>query len=177
MQIGPDDGVLQVRTGVAGSAAAMGHNLVLAVDEWTIEVRMRRRLPTSVTLTAQLASLRVESGTGGIKPLTARDRDTIRGNALGALHAREHPEVTFESSAIRVEPDALHVAGTLTIHGTARPLAVVVAIERPDGRIRAHCEAPVRQSEFGVKPYSAMLGQLRVADEVRVDVTVEVAAP
>lgn len=175
MRIGAADGSLRVRTGVAGSAAAMGHNLVLVVEDWAMDLRMRRGVPTSIALTAELASLRVESGSGGIKPLTARDRDTIRGNALGALQAGEHPQVTFRSTAIRTAQEAMHVEGTLTIHGHSRPLVVDVAIERRDGRVRAHCEVPVRQSEFAVKPYSTMLGQLRVADEVQVDVEVEVA--
>jgi polyisoprenoid-binding protein YceI len=174
MRIGPADGVLQVRTGVAGSAAALGHDLVLVVDDWELGVRMRRGVPASIALTAELASLRVESGSGGIKPLTAADRDTIRRNALGALHAREHPQVTFQSSAIRDTADGLHVEGTLTIHGSAQPLVVDVAIERGDGRVRAHCEVHLRQADFGVKPYSAMLGQLRVADEVRVEIGAEV---
>ena len=35
---------------------------------------------------------------------------------------------------------------------------------------------PVLQSDFGVKPYSLMLGQLKVADEVIVEIDAEIPA-
>ena len=101
MKIGPADGSLTLRTGVAGSAARMGHSLIIVVDDWSATVNLARGTPRSVRLTADLTSLRVESGSGGIKPLSDGDREAIRGNALLALHADQHPEVTFESSSIR----------------------------------------------------------------------------
>ena len=61
--------------------------------------------------------------------------------------------------------------------GNPRPLAATVELDRADGQVHAHCSVGLIQSEFGVTPYSAMLGQLRVADEVRVELDVTVAAP
>ena len=47
--------------------------------------------------------------------------------------------------------------------GTSRPLAFDLAVA-DDGAITG--EAVVRQSEWGMKPYSALFGALKVADEV-----------
>jgi hypothetical protein len=47
-----------------------------------------------VRLTADLTSRRVESGSGGITPLSDGDREAIRANALRSLHADQHPRVT-----------------------------------------------------------------------------------
>jgi polyisoprenoid-binding protein YceI len=177
MKIGPAYGSLTLRTGVAGSAARMGHSLIIVVDDWSATVTLARGTPRSVRLTADLTSLRVESGSGGIKPLSEGDRKAIRANALSALHAEQHPKVTFESSSIRAQGAGLEVEGTLTVAGNPRPLAATVELDRADGQVTAHCPVDLIQSEFGVTPYSAMLGQLRVADEVHVELDVTVTTP
>ncbi len=177
MKIGPRDGSLRLHTGVAGSAARMGHSLIIVVDEWSATVALSRGTPRSVRLCAELTSLRVDSGSGGIKPLGDGDREVIRANALRALHADQHPQVTFESTSVRAQGDRLTVQGTLTVAGTPQPLTAEVGLDRPAGRVTAHCSVTVVQSQFGVAPYSAMLGQLRVADDVRVELDVSVAAP
>jgi polyisoprenoid-binding protein YceI len=177
MKVGPADGSLTLHTGVAGSAARMGHSLVIVVDDWSASIALNRSTPRSVRLTAELASLRVESGSGGIKPLSEGDREAIRANALHALHAEQHPRVTFESSSVRVRGDGLAVEGTLTVAGAPQPLAAVVGLDRAKGQVRARCSVALAQSEFGVTPYSTMLGQLRVADSVRVELDLTVAAP
>jgi polyisoprenoid-binding protein YceI len=60
------------------------------------------------------------------------------------------------------------VVGELTIHGRSRPLQA--RIDVAEGR--ACASIPVVQTEFGIKPYSLMLGQLKVADEVTVELDV-----
>ena len=40
---------------------------------------------------------------------------------------------------------------------------------------RMTCDSVVRQSDFGVKPYSLMMGSLRVADDVTVSFTANLA--
>ena len=177
MKIGPADGSLTLRTGVAGSAARMGHSLIIVVDDWSATVTLARGTPRSVRLIADLTSLRVESGSGGIKPLSEGDREAIRANALSAMHAEQHPTVTFESSSIRAQGAGLAVEGTLTVAGNPRPLAATVELDRSDGQVHALSTVGLIQSEFGVTPYSAMLGQLRVADEVLVELDVTVTTP
>ena len=38
LRTGPDDGTLRLHTGVEGKAARLGHDLVLALDDWSAEV-------------------------------------------------------------------------------------------------------------------------------------------
>ena len=57
--------------------------------------------------------------------------------------------------------------GELTLAGTTRPLAFDLDVG-DDGRLRA--VAVVKQSDWGMKPYSALFGALKVADEVRVEI-------
>ncbi|MGB7980985.1 MAG: YceI family protein [Candidatus Nanopelagicales bacterium] len=175
MDITTEHGRLTLHTAVAGAAARMGHNLVIVIDDWSMSVELAGAAPTSLALRADLTSLRVESGSGGVKPVGDGDRRTIRDNALKSLHADRHPEITFVADTLTRESNDLHATGTLTINGTSQPLTATAALEESADRVTARCTVPVRQSDFGVRPYSAMMGQLKVADEVQV--SVEVTAP
>lgn len=177
VRLGPDDGVLRLLTGVEGRAARLGHALVLAVADWSAEAVLVDGVPTSARLRAGLASLVVESGSGGAKPLTDRDRRTIRGTALDSLRAEEHPEVVFVAGAVVQVPGGLSVDGDLTIAGRTEPTTVQLKVaETADGWLLA-ARTTVTQTDFGVTPYSAMLGALRLADAVEVSFEATVARP
>jgi polyisoprenoid-binding protein YceI len=163
-------GTLTIRTDVAGSASRAGHRLVIAVDEWSADVDLEGGRPVAVTFQAGLASLRVESGSGGLTPLSPVDKQVIKRNALKSLDAARYPEVTFKSDWLEFTDERLEVSGTLTIHGVGQ--ALTAALVLTDGRATA--SVPVCQTDFGIKPYSLMFGQLRVADEVVVELDVEV---
>jgi polyisoprenoid-binding protein YceI len=60
----------------------------------------------------------------------------------------------------------LAVTGELELGGRRGP--VEFDLTRGDGRL--HGEAVVKQTAFGIKPYSALFGTLKVADEVRIGI-------
>jgi polyisoprenoid-binding protein YceI len=82
------------------------------------------------------------------------DDDVLKGRAI-----------SFRSTAVTGADGGLGVQGELTLAGATRPLAFDLAVG-DDGRLRA--VAVVKQSDWGMKPYSALFGALKVADEVEV---------
>jgi polyisoprenoid-binding protein YceI len=107
--------------------------------------------------------LEVRDGTGGVKPLSERDRLDIGDNLRKVLEARRHPEITFTAAAVRTE--AGEIEGDLTIMGRTKP--VRVRAELDGDRLRG--SATVQQTRWGIKPYSAFFGALRLADEVEIE--------
>ena len=176
LTVGPAQGSLLLHTTSEGRAGRIGHDLTIEVSDWTAELEAEGARLTALTMTAAVASLTVLKGTGGLKPLSDGDRKTIAENAAKTLQAEWFPAITFrlaEAAEIAAETT---VIGELTIAGRSRPTTVVVTTAPADGGTRATAAVPVRQTEFGVKPYSAMLGQLRVADLVTVSLDVTVPA-
>ncbi len=159
---------MKVRTGVAGSASRMGHRLVLNVTDWSAHVEVTDGQPTALAFRAALDSLQVESGTGGVTPLTVVDKQVIHRNANKALDVGNHPEVTFEATGIDMTEGTIDIAGELTIHAVSVGLDTTLTIV--DGRARG--SVTVTQTDFGIKPYSAMLGQLKVSDDVTVELDI-----
>ena len=136
------DGSLLVHTFRDGAAAQLGHDLVLEVRDVALE-----RDGDAVTLRADPGSLHVREGRGGVKPLSEGDREQIRRNI--ARKVLPAGPITFRG---RVEGD--RVSGELTIGGRARPVSGTVD------------RVVLRPSDWGIKPFSALMGALKVRDEV-----------
>jgi polyisoprenoid-binding protein YceI len=152
-----------------GLAAQAGHDLTLEPARWSGELVVGDDLaPKSLEVRIDMGSLVVREGTGGLKPLTDRDRREIAVTARKVLAADRHPEASFTATAF--EPaqagDGV-ITGTLTIAGQSRPLRLTVSHAGP-GEYRA--TTTIVQSDFGIKPYSAFLGSLKVRDGVAVRV-------
>jgi YceI-like protein len=159
--LGPDDGTLSVRTGRTGRVAKAGHDLLIEVRAWS--ARLDLDAPR-VTLDADATSLHVIEGTGGVKALDEDGKSSIRQTIDDEILKRG--DISFRSTDVQWTENGLAVRGELTLAGTTRPIAFDLALD--DGRVTG--TAVVTQTDFGMKPYSALFGTLKVADEVRVEI-------
>lgn len=162
----PSAASLKVWTGKEGKAAKAGHNLEIEVSDWSATLSLGDSPEeTALTLTANSRSLRVLAGSGGMQKLGDDDRanvdQTIDDEVL------KGGEITFKSTGVHGVDGThdLHVHGDLTLLGKTAPVAFTLAIQ-PDDEITG--EALIKQTDFGMKPYSALFGTLKVKDEVRV---------
>ena len=100
------------------------------------------------------------------------DRQSVRNSMLGPdqLDAEGHPTLSFTSTACRGDVDGagqLQVDGTLTVHGVDKPVTWTVDYGvDADDRLVARGALTIAQSDFGITPYSAFFGAVKVADEV-----------
>jgi polyisoprenoid-binding protein YceI len=164
-RLGPDDGTLSIRTGRTGAAAKAGHDLVIEVTAWEATLRLGESpADTGVELEADATSLHVREGTGGMQSLGDDDKANIRTTIHDDV-LKGHA-IAFRSTAVSGADGRLGVQGELTLVGTTRPLAFDLIVG-DDGRLSA--TAVVKQTDWGMKPYSALFGALKVADEVRVE--------
>lgn len=162
------DGTLTLHTGVAGRAARMGHRLTIAMQTWQITVDWKGDDPVSARLVVDVDSLQVVGGEGGMTPLSGPEKGVARANGLKTLDVKRFPQVTFRAEQIAKTPDGYRMHGPLEIHGTARPIDVDLALSADGDTWRMSAEAEVKQTDFGIKPYSMALGSMKVADAVRI---------
>lgn len=165
-ELGPDDATLQVKTYREGMASKAGHDLVIDVTSWQATVTAGEdSTPVSVELSADPRSLRVRDGHGGAKPLSDKDRGDITKNIEKKVLGQH--SIGFRSTAVERPGDdgRLQVSGELEIAGTARPVSFELSIGA-DGRIEG--TVPLKQSEWGIKPFTALMGALKVRDDVDV---------
>ena len=174
-KLGPDRGQIILHTFRDGLAATAGHDLTIEVTRWSGELDINDDLsPAALDVRIDMGALTVRNGTGGIKPLTDRDRREIAVTARKVLAADRYPEAVFTTSTFPVMGSGGEISGTFTLRGTAKPLRMRVTETGPD---RYHAEATVVQSDYGIKPYTAFLGALRVRDAVDVAIDLDLSEP
>ncbi len=165
--IGPESGRLLVKTARTGLGAKAGHDLTIEVTRWrgTVVIDTASPANSSVTAEVDVDSLEVRDGTGGVKPLTDADRADIKATLRGKiLNSGQYPTIAFGSNRVSGNEESFRVNGGLTIMGVTQPVAV-------EGQLaggRARGSVVVVQSRWGIRPFSAFLGALRLRDEVEV---------
>ncbi len=164
--IGPADGELLLHTGVAGRAARMGHRLTIAMTRWCATVRWADSRPVSAELAVEADSFEVLRGDGGVKGLSGAEKSMVRSNALKSLSASRFPRIRYVAKAIEETDDGYRLTGALRIRGESRDHLIDVYTEDLEDSWRMSVETTIRQSDYGIKPYSLLMGSVQVADEV-----------
>ena len=165
------DGELQLRTGVTGRAARLGHRLTIAMTRWQATVSWDGDQPVTAELVVETDSFEVLRGEGGVKGLSGPEKIVVRSNAMSSLNAGRFPEVRFTADAIDKTDDGYRLSGTLQIRGKSREHVIDLRTEDLGDSWRMSAASDVRQSDYGVKPYSLLMGSVRVADDVTVSFT------
>ena len=156
---GPDNATLTVRTKRIGAASKAGHDLLIEVGSWSATLDPEAN--PALTLTADRRSLRVLEGTGGIQALD----DEAKAGIAQTIDEEVLVGAPIEFRSTSVEGES--VEGELELAGKRHPISFQLTAGE-DGRLSG--TATVTQSDWGMKPYSALFGTLKVADEVEVAV-------
>jgi polyisoprenoid-binding protein YceI len=160
-RLGPANSTLWVRTKRGGAAAKAGHDLDLEVTAWEATLDIGER--SSAELTADAGSLRVRRASGGVQALGDDDKAKIHRTIDDDVLKRR--DIVFRATRVESSGDGLDIEGDLTLAGTTQPITFALAAGE-DGTLSG--SALLTQTRWGVKPYSALWGALKVLDEVEV---------
>lgn len=170
-----DGKTLHIFTFKEGLLSKVAHDLRLSVQDFSLEVEEGR-----VELVVPVRELRVDGAMkrGELRPKTLSEkdkRDILDNMHKDVLRSGIYPEIRFVGEAagddVAGEGPSFALKGELEMGGRKLPLRATV--ERRDGRLRSRIE--LVPSRWGIKPFSAMLGTLKVKD--RVEVELEISAP
>lgn len=147
----------------------MGHRLTIRMNEWSVDVEFTQGVPKAATLTVAVAGLEVLSGEGGVKGLSGPEKSLARGNALKTLDADRYTTISYACDDDIQQTDGGYVMhGAATIRNVTRAVDVPVTVVTKQDGYQLSTRLSVRQSEFGVKPYSLMMGSVQVEDDVEI---------
>jgi polyisoprenoid-binding protein YceI len=152
--------------------AKLAHDLILSPSQWsgTLNVDADNPAASSATLSIDARSIEILEAVGGMKSLSDKDRRDIGKNIDDkVLETGKHPTLTFESTSVSGSAPNFNAAGNMTIKGTTRP--VNVALNVNGSQVTA--KTSVSQKDFGIKPFSAMMGAIKLRDDVDFELTVD----
>jgi len=153
-----------------GLLARLAHDLKLQVERFSIEVDdSTHEIKGSFDPSSIQAVCAQVDGRDDTSTLSAGDQKKIYDNVTkDVLRVRKHPEIRFDSTQVVKRGEGFAVEGTLQIHGQSRSIQTSI---RADGD-RWRTEITIHQPDFGIKPFTAALGALKVKPDVIVRLSV-----
>ena len=151
--------------------AKLAHDLVLTANQWsgTLNVDADNPGASSASLSIDARSIDIVEASGGMKGLSDKDRKDIGKNIdEKVLQTGKYPTLTFESTSVSGSEPNFNVAGNMTITGTTRPVNVAINVNGTD----VTGTTTISQKDFGIKPFSAMLGAIKLRDDVEFELHV-----
>jgi polyisoprenoid-binding protein YceI len=169
LRLAPPAAECRVLTYREGLLASFGHDLELAVTRFDVRVDPETRRADA---SFDAASLRVVRALrGGVElpnALSDADRRTIEDAVRkDVLETTRFPEIRYRTTRVREVENGFEVAGKLALHGKERD--VTLPIRRVGDRWVG--SVTLVQPDFGIRPYSAFLGAMKVKPDVIVRVS------
>ena len=104
-------------------------------------------------------------------------RSAVNKNMKGSavLNVSRYPTAKFDVASAKATGQTsrqglpvYQLDGQFTLHGTKRPLSVMVEVEQARGWLHVRGNFKIKQTSFGIAPYSKAFGAIGVADELKI---------
>ena len=160
---------LDVRTGRAGLLRGLGHEHHVTARVFRGRIVHFPGAPerSTVVIAVRADSLEIltDAKPSDVAKMTRAMRDET-------LLVTAFPEIAFTSQDVAPSDSGLRVSGQFTMVGRTRTIVTEVALAIAGDTLRARTRFPLKQTDFGIKPYGAGLGTVKVKDEVWIEIDV-----
>jgi polyisoprenoid-binding protein YceI len=123
----------------------------------------------------------------GVKDVTVRIPVTgiksehgkmMDGKTYDAFNSEKYPHITYRlSGEANASGTTIEARGELTMAGVTKPLAMIVKYESlGNGQFTLTGSAKIKMSDWGMKPPTALMGTVKVGDDVVVDFALTLSA-
>ena len=180
MRLQPEASQVRIYVFRAGRSAGLGHNHVLSAPQFEGYFHLadqglaqsRFELVFALDqLVFDVPAQRAELGPAFAAQLSDALVEATREHMLGAdnMQAERYPLVRIRSLSISGEAPKLAARLAVEMHGQTREMSIPLAVSGLPQSLQVSGAFVLRQSDFGVRPYSVMGGLLAVQDEVLVE--------
>ena len=163
-----------------GTLAKVGHNHVIAshdvsgtfyVPDDVSQTTFELHVPVA-QLTIDEPELRAKEGPDFPTDVPDSAKEGTRRNMLSdaLLSGTEFPEIKLVGQHIEATAPGSQVRADvqMSVRGQTHTLSVPVVYSLVNGELTASGDLPIKQTDLGLTPFSALLGALAVQDEMRV---------
>jgi polyisoprenoid-binding protein YceI len=169
----PSESSFRVFVGKSGLFSALAHNHEIGVKSFSGRVVV----PAAG---AGAGSLEMEVDAPSLEVLDKEPSEEDKKKIFNSMHnevleSAKYQKITFKSVSVsdvkQTGNDAYSfvVNGDLSLHGVTKRIAVPIAATLTPQQLRAAGKYTLKQSDYGIKPYSAAGGTIKVKDEVVVN--------
>ena len=179
LTLDPSTGSLRVLLYKDGPLSALGHDHVLEAPAFSGQIELSSG-SAQLMLSIDASKLMIDSGPArgaeGLGELKDSDLAKIDAGMRGpkGLDAARFPKITFRSDTIEPVPGDDHlweVTGRFELHGATQTIDFPVQVSDGPGGRWFTGYVRLRQTDFGLKPFSVFAGAVRLKDEFLVRFT------
>jgi polyisoprenoid-binding protein YceI len=185
--VDPAQSELVVRLFKAGIGSVLAHNHVKQATDFSGEAKIDFENPSAsdIRVEAQAKSLRADPPKLRQKyelekEMSDDDRRQVQETMLSGdqMDVQKYPTIRFESTGIEKQSAGQYViTGAMTIHGVTQSISFPAVVTREGDRIQGRGSFHFKQSDFGIKPYSAFFGTVRNQDEAVMNIDLVLVPP
>lgn len=158
-----------VKVLATGLLSAFGHSPTIQVRDFKGEIEFDPEAVerSSLHFVARADSLAVADN------ISDKDRREIESQMREqVLETSKYGEIVYTTTEVSVQntgngSNEVMLVGRLSLHGVIRPLRIPAKVALTGDLLRAFGEFTVRQSDYNIKPVTAVGGGLKVKDEVK----------
>ena len=155
-----------VKAFATGLLSAFGHSPTIQIRDLKGEIEFHPRAlqQSCLRLVVRADSLTVADN------INDKDRREIESQMRDqVLETSKYSEIAYATSSVQKTTDSNDVLllGRLSLHGVIRPQKIPARLSLTGDLLRAFGEFSLRQTEYNIRPITAVGGGLKVKDEVK----------
>jgi polyisoprenoid-binding protein YceI len=174
IQSGPSAVYVQVFK--TGAAATLAHDHVVEAQDinGTISGDIADPTTAKIDATVKTATMTTDDPKSRARfrlegELPEKDIAAVTANMKSAdqLDVEKYPTIKFVSTAVKKQGDGLILEGDFTLHGVTKPISLPVSFTMKDANtVEGKGSFKIQTPDYGIQPYSAMLGAIKNKPEV-----------
>jgi len=150
------------------------------VKNFTGKVEVSDKDETQVAVEIEAESKSLTNVDQGMSEFERKEFHAVVNNMV--LESDKFPKIKFVSVSISDaqksgETRGFTLNGDLTLRDATRRVSFPVAVTGAKDQLRATGEAKLKQTDFGITPYSGKLGMIKIGDEVKINFAIVAKAP
>jgi len=170
-RLSANSGKISVYTFKEGLLSKLAHDLLIDVTDFMVNLEVPAAGFTAGSLGLELKtnSLKVVCALKDGKPnpeaLKEKDIEDIEKDMAGkVLETAKYPAVSFSSKAIQEKKGGYHIKGELNLHGVTK----TIDFDMDTSGDNLKGKITLFQKDYGIKPFKAMMGTLKIKNEVTI---------
>jgi polyisoprenoid-binding protein YceI len=150
------------------------------VKNFTGKIEVPERDETRIAVEVEAETKSLTNADEGMTEFERREFHNVLNNSV--LESDKFPMIKFVSVSVsdaRKSGETLSFTlnGDLTMRDATKRVSFPVTVTISKDQLRATGDAELKQTDFGIKPYSGKLGMIRIGDEVKISFAIVAKSP
>jgi polyisoprenoid-binding protein YceI len=150
------------------------------VKNFTCKIEVPERDETRLAVQVEAETKSLTNADEGMTEFERREFHNVLNNSV--LESDKFPMIKFVSVSVSDarksgETRSFTLNGDLTMRGVTKRVSFPVTVTISKDQLRATGDAELKQTDFGIKPYSGKLGMIRIGDEVKINFAIVAKSP